>query len=59
MQEQLKVTDLVHLLRESGKSSETDIVNILSQIIQFHILYGGSLTDSIAHKIDNVKRSNP
>ena len=59
MQEQPKVQDLVQLLRERGKSSDKDIVDILCSIIQFHMLYGGSITDSITYQIDKVKRANP
>ena len=59
MQEQPKVQDLVQLLRERGKSSDKDIVDILCSVIQFHMLYGGSITDSIIYQIDKVKKANP
>jgi len=59
VQEQPKVQDLVHLLRERGKSSDKDIVDILCSVIQFHMLYGGSIADSITYQIDKVKRANP
>jgi len=59
VQEQPKVKDLVELLRQRGKSTDKDIVEILCSIIQFHMLYGGSITDSINYQIDKVKRANP
>ena len=59
MQEQPTVRELVQLLRERGKSSDKDIVEILCSVIQFHMMYGGSITDSIVYQIDKVKRANP
>lgn len=59
MQEQPTVKDLVQLLRSRGNSSDKDIVDILCSIIQSYMMYGGSLTDSIIYKIEEVKRLNP
>lgn len=59
MQEQPTVKDLVQLLRSRENSSDKDIVDILCSIIQSHMMYGGSLADSIVYRVEEVKRLNP
>ena len=54
--EQPKVEHLINLLEQVGKTS-SEIIAILSDIIQQQMMYGGSLEDKLQYHIETNKKS--
>jgi hypothetical protein len=49
------VTELIELLIK-GKKSEKEIIDVLRCIIQTYMMYGGSVSDSVAYQVDLAKK---
>ena len=54
--EQPKVEHLIDLLEQIGKTP-SEIIVILSNIIQQQMMYGGSLEDKLQYHIETNKKS--
>ena len=48
--DQPKVIDLINQLRENGKTDQ-QIISLLSDLIQFHMMYGGDLQEQVVYRL--------